>query len=116
MDNFRAVYKILTALEKAMDLPEFDVMQKSWKPTKSSFRVCNMSTRLFPKLPISERSTSGLKRWDLHGKRPQKKKIRINLLQSKRIRRMILAVRLGTSPHGNEISQSAQQSAATNIR
>lgn len=27
MDNFRAVYKILTALEKAMDLPEFDVME-----------------------------------------------------------------------------------------
>lgn len=25
MDNFKAVYKILTALEKAMDLPEFDV-------------------------------------------------------------------------------------------
>ena len=27
MDNFKAVYKILTALEKAMDLPEFDVLQ-----------------------------------------------------------------------------------------
>ena len=27
MDNFKAVYKILTALEKAMDLPEFDVME-----------------------------------------------------------------------------------------
>lgn len=27
MDNFKAVYKILTALEKAMDLPEFDVEQ-----------------------------------------------------------------------------------------
>lgn len=27
MDNFKAVYKILTALEKAMDLPEFDIMQ-----------------------------------------------------------------------------------------
>lgn len=27
MDNFRAVYKILSALEKAMDLPEFDVME-----------------------------------------------------------------------------------------
>lgn len=27
MDNFKAVYKILTALEKAMDLPEFDVDQ-----------------------------------------------------------------------------------------
>ncbi len=27
MDNFRAVYKILSALEKAMDLPEFDIMQ-----------------------------------------------------------------------------------------
>ena len=27
MDNFKAVYKILTALEKAMDLPEFDVGQ-----------------------------------------------------------------------------------------
>ena len=25
MDNFKAVYKILTALEKAMDCPEFDV-------------------------------------------------------------------------------------------
>ena len=25
MDNFKAVYKILTALEKAMDLPEFDI-------------------------------------------------------------------------------------------
>ncbi len=27
MDNFKAVYKILTALEKAMDYPEFDIMQ-----------------------------------------------------------------------------------------
>lgn len=27
MDNFKAVYKILTALEKAMDLPEFDIEQ-----------------------------------------------------------------------------------------
>ena len=27
MDNFKAVYKILTALEKAMDYPEFDVKQ-----------------------------------------------------------------------------------------
>lgn len=27
MDNFKAVYKILTALEKAMDLSEFDIMQ-----------------------------------------------------------------------------------------
>ena len=27
MDNFKAVYKILTALEKAMDLPEFDIDQ-----------------------------------------------------------------------------------------
>lgn len=27
MDNFKAVYKILTALEKAMDLPEFDIME-----------------------------------------------------------------------------------------
>ena len=27
MDNFKAVYKILSALEKAMDLPEFDIMQ-----------------------------------------------------------------------------------------
>lgn len=27
MDNFKAVYRILTALEKAMDLPEFDVDQ-----------------------------------------------------------------------------------------
>lgn len=27
MDNFKAVYKILSALEKAMDLPEFDVME-----------------------------------------------------------------------------------------
>lgn len=27
MDNFKAVYKILTALEKAMDLPEFDIVQ-----------------------------------------------------------------------------------------
>lgn len=25
MDNFKAVYKILSALEKAMDLPEFDI-------------------------------------------------------------------------------------------
>ncbi len=25
MDNFKAVYKILTTLEKAMDLPEFDI-------------------------------------------------------------------------------------------
>ena len=27
MDNFKSVYKILTALEKAMDLPEFDISQ-----------------------------------------------------------------------------------------
>ena len=27
MDNFKAVYTILSALEKAMDLPEFDIMQ-----------------------------------------------------------------------------------------
>lgn len=27
MDNFKAVYRILSALEKAMDLPEFDVSQ-----------------------------------------------------------------------------------------
>ncbi|MDO4547533.1 MAG: YjcQ family protein [Clostridia bacterium] len=27
MDNFKAVYKILTVLEKAMDLPEFDTGQ-----------------------------------------------------------------------------------------
>lgn len=29
MDNFKAVYKILSALEKAMDLPEFDLSQIS---------------------------------------------------------------------------------------
>ena len=28
MDNFKAVYKILTALEKAMDLPEFDLREQ----------------------------------------------------------------------------------------
>lgn len=27
MDNFKAIYKILTALDKAMDLPEFDIKQ-----------------------------------------------------------------------------------------
>ena len=27
MDNFKAVYRILSALEKAMDVPEFDVSQ-----------------------------------------------------------------------------------------
>lgn len=27
MDNFRAVYKILSTLEKAMDLPDFDISQ-----------------------------------------------------------------------------------------
>ena len=27
MDNFTAVYKILSALEKAMDIPEYDIMQ-----------------------------------------------------------------------------------------
>lgn len=27
MDNFKAVYRILSALEKAMDLPQFDVEQ-----------------------------------------------------------------------------------------
>ena len=27
MDNFKAVYKILSALEKAMDYPEFDIDQ-----------------------------------------------------------------------------------------
>ncbi len=29
MDNFKAVYKILSTLEKAMDLPEFDLSQIS---------------------------------------------------------------------------------------
>ena len=29
MDKFKAVYKILSALEKAMDLPEFDISQIS---------------------------------------------------------------------------------------
>ena len=29
MDNFKAVYRILSALEKAMDLPEFDISQIS---------------------------------------------------------------------------------------
>ena len=29
MDNFKAVYKILTALEKAMDLPEFSLNEIS---------------------------------------------------------------------------------------
>lgn len=28
MDNFKAVYKILTALERAMDYPEFDAVQQ----------------------------------------------------------------------------------------
>lgn len=27
VDNFKAVYRILSALEKAMDVPEFDVSQ-----------------------------------------------------------------------------------------
>lgn len=27
MDNFKAVYKILSTLEKAMDIPEFDISQ-----------------------------------------------------------------------------------------
>ena len=27
MDNFKAVYRILSALEKAMDLPDFDIDQ-----------------------------------------------------------------------------------------
>ena len=27
MDNFKAVYRILSALEKAMDLPQFDIEQ-----------------------------------------------------------------------------------------
>lgn len=29
MDNFKAVYRILSALEKAMDIPQFDVAQIS---------------------------------------------------------------------------------------
>lgn len=29
MDNFKAIYRILSTLEKAMDLPEFDVEQIS---------------------------------------------------------------------------------------
>ncbi|MEG0923544.1 MAG: YjcQ family protein [Anaerovoracaceae bacterium] len=28
MENFKAVYKLLSALERAMDLPEFDVIQE----------------------------------------------------------------------------------------
>ena len=54
MDNFKAVYKILTALERAMDLPQFDIMEvgpeklgvsverwlwRSW-PFASSARLC----------------------------------------------------------------------------
>ena len=31
MDNFKAVYKILSALEKAMDYPEFDISQVDHK-------------------------------------------------------------------------------------
>ena len=31
MDNFKAVYKILSTLEKAMDLPEFDISVIDYK-------------------------------------------------------------------------------------
>lgn len=31
MDNFKAVYKILSTLEKAMDLPEFDISAINYK-------------------------------------------------------------------------------------
>lgn len=31
MDNFKAVYKILSSLEKAMDYPEFDMTQIGYK-------------------------------------------------------------------------------------
>ncbi len=36
MDNFQAVYKILSALEKAMDLPEFEISQISASVLKVS--------------------------------------------------------------------------------
>lgn len=34
MDNFKAVYKILSALEKAMDYPEFSMMKKVYNAVK----------------------------------------------------------------------------------
>lgn len=36
MDNFRAVYKILSSLEAAMDCPEFDISQISAEKLKVS--------------------------------------------------------------------------------
>lgn len=36
MDNFNTIYKILSALEKAMDLPEFDISQISPENLKIS--------------------------------------------------------------------------------
>ena len=37
MDNFKAVYKILSMLEKAMDYPEFDVSQISHEALDVSY-------------------------------------------------------------------------------
>ncbi len=41
MDNFTAIYKILSALEKAMDLPEFDIEQIGHKRLNISQERCS---------------------------------------------------------------------------
>lgn len=35
-DNFKCIYKILKTLEKAMDCPEFDILQISWQKLEIS--------------------------------------------------------------------------------
>lgn len=41
MDNFKAIYKILTTLERAMDLPEFDIAEIAPEALKvSNERFC----------------------------------------------------------------------------
>lgn len=41
MDNFKAVYKILSTLEKAMDLPEFDISAINYKTLGVSKERCS---------------------------------------------------------------------------
>ena len=52
MDNFKAVYKILSTLEKAMDLPAFDINLISAQLNDAPFLVghsSNMRTKPIPR-------------------------------------------------------------------
>lgn len=46
MDNFKAVYKILSALEKAMDCPEFDIEQIGSKAQREFMKLMREAGRI----------------------------------------------------------------------